>query len=108
MGGVNSYLKCFVTKEVNFFEAFILDVLQAVCFIPTMREDIKRYLATDRERQTEMGELLAQNLYEFYANLLVLFSYNGQYLKEQKLRFINLHYHISRTLCVPQRLRFSL
>lgn len=46
-----------VSKEVDLFEAFRLDVSQCVRFVPSHREDIEGDLATDGEGEAVIREL---------------------------------------------------
>ena len=61
---VGIYLICFITKEVDLFEAFILDVPQAVGLVPSSGKDIKRYLSADGVGKVVVRELLLQDFYE--------------------------------------------
>lgn len=45
--GNRKYRISLVSKEMNFLESFIFDVSQAVGFVPSVREDIKRDLTAD-------------------------------------------------------------
>ena len=58
------YLVCLVTEEMDFLEALVLDVAQAIGLVPTGGEDIKRYLSTDGKGEVIVGELLLQDFHE--------------------------------------------
>lgn len=58
------YLISLVTKEMNLLEPLVHYVSQRIRFVPSMREDIKRYLASDRVCQAVIGKLFPKNLHE--------------------------------------------
>jgi hypothetical protein len=45
------YLERLVSEEVDFLKAFILDMSERIGLVPTIWEDVKRDLTTDRKRQ---------------------------------------------------------
>jgi hypothetical protein len=45
------YLERLVSEEVDFLKAFILYMSKGIGLVPTIWEDVKGYLATDRDCQ---------------------------------------------------------
>jgi hypothetical protein len=56
------YLERFITKEVDLFKAFVLDVPERVGLVPTMWENIERDLATNRKCQAIVCKFFLQDL----------------------------------------------
>lgn len=68
------YLRGAVTKEVNLLKAFIEDALQAVCFIPATREDIKWDFAAYGKRKAIIRKFLAKDVDKFSTKFMFLIS----------------------------------
>jgi hypothetical protein len=66
--GMLPYLVGFIPKEMNFGEALILNVVQGIGFVPTVRENIKRDLPSDRKGQPIISKILLKNVDEFFSN----------------------------------------
>jgi hypothetical protein len=49
----------FVAEEMDFSETVVFDTVQSVGLVPTMRENIERDLAPNREGQPVVGKLLS-------------------------------------------------
>lgn len=58
----SKYLERFISEEVDLFETFVLDVSERVGLVPAIWENVKRDLATNRERQAVVGKFLLQDL----------------------------------------------
>ena len=56
------YLERFISKEVDLFKPFVLDVSERVGLVPTIWENVKRDLATNSERQAIVWKFLLQDL----------------------------------------------
>lgn len=56
------YLERFISEEVDLFKTFVLDVSERVGLVPAIWENVKRDLATNRERQAIVFKFLLQDL----------------------------------------------
>ena len=52
----------FITKEMNFIIFAFRDVVKAIRFIPSLRENVKRNLAPNRVGQVQIDELIFQDI----------------------------------------------
>jgi hypothetical protein len=58
------YFGCPVTEEMYFLELFVRDMLQSVGLVPSVREDVKRNLATNREGKPVVRKFILQDFDE--------------------------------------------
>ena len=74
---------------MDLFESLLLDATETVSLVPPDREDIERYLPTDREREPTIREFLTQNIDKLLADLmLIVVSIEFQTFLVTKARFI--------------------
>lgn len=70
-----------VPKEMNRLVVYprnlllMLEMLQTVRLIPTGGEDVERYLTTNGERKTEVGELFFKSRNELFADLVLFVEF---------------------------------
>jgi hypothetical protein len=57
-----------VAKEMYFGEGPVFHVVQGIGLVPTMRENIKRDLSSDRVGQTIISKLLPEDVDELFTN----------------------------------------
>lgn len=69
---VISAFESLIAEEVNLLEVLVLDVLQAVCLVPSSWEDIKRDLTTNGIGEAQVWENIAERLYEYLTCLVGL------------------------------------
>ena len=61
-----------VTEEVDLLEAFVRNMVQTEGFVPAIREDVERDLATDCKCEAKVCELLLQHLDECLTDTMLL------------------------------------
>jgi hypothetical protein len=64
--------KGLVAEEVDFVVVGRSEILQAVCFVPALREHIKGDLTTNRIFEIKVAILLLQSLHHVLANVVLL------------------------------------
>lgn len=70
--GMLPFLVGFIAEEMDFGEALVLDVVQGIGFVPTVRENIKRDLPSDRKGQPIISKLLPEDPDEFFSDSFFL------------------------------------
>ena len=66
------FLVGFIAEEMDFGEGLVLDVVQGIGFVPTVRENIKRDLPSDRKGQPIISKLLPEDLDKFFSDSFFL------------------------------------
>ena len=56
------YLGRLISEEVNLLKAFVFDVSERICLVPTIWKDVERDLTTDGKRQAIVCKFLLQDL----------------------------------------------
>ena len=70
--GNSAHLVGTVSKEVNLLEALVCNMVQTEGFVPAIREDVERDLATNCKCEAKVCELLLQHLDECLTDTMLL------------------------------------
>jgi len=63
-------LKSLIAEEVNLIEILLLDELEAIRFVPSIRKDVEGNLPPDAESQVEIGKLFLHGCHHILPNIV--------------------------------------